>query len=153
MTHLLEQRGHLPNWEDSAFHTRLLTLADRDPRRAARLAYRWFGAADKPADAAWAQYLLGRVLLRWERVPAARTHLEAAQRLFAAQGDAAMSLRCQYALLVARQLAGAGVVLQTAWQELIDAFAGAELPRDAARARCEQIAHLNVLGRPADARS
>jgi CHAT domain-containing protein len=152
MTQTLEQRGHSPDWEDGAFHTRLLELADRDPRRAARLAHGWFSAAGPAAGDAWARYVLGRVLLRWERVPDARTQIEAAQRLFAAQGAAAMVLRCQYVLLVTQQLSGAGAALQTAWQELIDAFEHAGLAQDVVRARCEQIAHLNVLGRPADAR-
>jgi tetratricopeptide (TPR) repeat protein len=156
MTQALEQPGHSPDQEDrenGRLHARLLALSDRDPRRAARLAHRWFGAASALADDGSARYLLGLVLLRWERIHDARAQLAAAHELFAAQGAAAMRLRCRYTLLIARQLSGEGAALQTAWQELIAAFEHAGLARDAARARCEQIAHLNVLGRPAEARS
>jgi tetratricopeptide (TPR) repeat protein len=139
------QRNHF------AARERLLALAARDPRRAIRIARSWLEQAD-PASA-WPNYLLGSALLRWERVPAAREHLAIALAAFAAADEQRMVRQCAYSLLVARQLTGEGAALQADWDALIAQCSDVGDWSLAARARAEQIAHLNVLGRPRDARS
>jgi tetratricopeptide (TPR) repeat protein len=128
---------------------RLLALAERDPRRAAAFALARLGptAAD-PCE----RLALGWALLRWERVPAARQLLASAHDELAKTGDTPLARLCRLGLLTARQLDGEGASLQPAWAELAAACAAAGEAAAAARCRCEQVAHLNLLGRPGDAR-
>jgi hypothetical protein len=129
---------------------RLIALAERDPRRAVRLARALCAAAP---DAPLARLALGWALLRWERIAEARAELEtvSAERLAAGDEDAVRL--CRYGLLCARQLAGEGDELQAAWAALAELHEAAGEMAEALRARCEQIAHLNLLGRYPQARA
>lgn len=131
----------------AARFARLEWLARRDPRRAGRVAMRRLASA-RNADALFA---CGWALARWERIALARPALERAQALYAAGGQAAAARRCELALLSARQTMGVGAAHQDAWQALLERCAETEDWAVAAPARCEQIAHLNVLGRHAAA--
>ncbi len=122
-------------------YARLISLSERDPRRAAKLAQRILAADATP----WAHYTLGLILLRSERISQAEPHISTA----AASGALIPGLR--YAALVVRQLSGEGVTLQVAWAELIAAQLDAGRLSEAARALNEQIAHLNVLGQHQEA--
>ena len=128
---------------------RLLALAERDPRRAVRFARARYG--EQPT-APLERLLLGWALLRWERIAAARPLLAAAHDALAQAGLAAEARLCRLGLLIARQLEGEGASLQPAWEELVAACEAADDKQLAVRCRCEQIAHLNLLGQPGEAR-
>lgn len=94
---------------DSATHAdiprpwrRLIRLARRDPRRAARLAQRAAAAcAGGLAEQAWASFALGWALLFWERFDEARTQLQTAQAAFATADLPTETQRCAFALVLA----------------------------------------------------
>jgi hypothetical protein len=81
MIQVFEERGelHVDGAITASLHARLLAFAERDPRRAAHVAGRWFGdvAIDGRAGDGWANYTLGWALLRWERVGPARGRIAA----------------------------------------------------------------------------
>lgn len=122
-------------------------LAERNPRRAGQLALQ--ALEQQPHDGA-ALLAIGWALLRWERLGPAVAALErAAPRL----GPGAPALRCARALLMARQIGGAGPEHQQRWEAHAEACAAAGALAELARARCEQIAHLNLLGHHLAARA
>jgi CHAT domain-containing protein len=134
-------------------HTRLLRLAEKHPRRAVRLAQRLLERAEGSAEHAWAAYVFGYAQLRYEHASAARESLEQALQLFQHQADHNAMLLCRLSLLQARQLAGEGSHLQDAWNELVADCEQAQQWKLLLQARNEQIAHLNLLGRPSEARA
>lgn len=94
----------------------------------------------------------GWALLRWERLAEAIAALSAAgERL--PDALAASGLRCRRALLMARQLGGEGLTLQTDWNAHAQRCEAAEAWDELVRARCEQIAQLNLFNRFVDARA
>lgn len=131
---------------------RILELAERDPRRAVALARRAAGAASgADGQAAWAAYTLGWALYRWERMTSAREQLEQALAAFEPLGTQVALLLCRRSLLMVEQAIGAGPALQDKWAALAARLDAAGLPLDAARARTQQAAHLNVLDRAREA--
>lgn len=129
---------------ERAAPARLVALAEGDPRRAGRLALGWLAA---PGLDGARLFAAGWALLRWERLDAARDALAAAYAALPPT-DLAGRLRCRGALLTARQLGGEGRRLQDQWEEHAGACEAAGAWGELARARCEQVAHLNLLGRP-----
>ncbi len=134
--------------------TRLLTLASRHPRRAVKLAGRLAESVPADLDAptlACVWYTLAWIWLCWERVPEAWAWLERAQSAWTVLDDPVMLRQCRYARLVSQQIQGSGADLQAEWHDLAKDYAQTGDRLTAARCHCEQIAHLNVLGRPRDA--
>lgn len=129
---------------------RLMALAERDPRRGVLLARARCGDGSASAGEALA---LAWALLCWERVPEAASLLGAARTRFEAAGQGGLARLCRHGELLARQLMGEGEPLQAAWASLAEEAAAAGDMAAAASARCEQVAHLNLLERHADARA
>jgi tetratricopeptide (TPR) repeat protein len=125
----------------------LIALAERDPRRAGRVALQTAPLADRTGPELLA---LGWALLRWERLPEAQAALEAASSRLEEE-TSPQALHCARALLMLRQVRGAGEGLQSDWERHAERCERAGNPAELARARCEQIAHLNLLGRSAEA--
>lgn len=136
----LEQR--LP---DDCQH--LLRLAARAPRRALHQ------SSPDAAESSHDHATVGWILVRNERLARATEHLTIARDGYQAAGDVALAQWCQHGLLLARQLGGEGESLQAAWDELALHHMAAGEWVWAARARCEQIAHLNILGKPRAAKA
>lgn len=134
----LTDPGHTAPRDPPAAYVRLLRIAERDPRRAARLAPALLAADNSP----WARYTHGLVLLRSERVAAARALLDAIE---------APLPDLRYTQLLARQINGEGTTLEPDWAALVAAELHAGRLREAARALNEQVANLNVIGRHHDA--
>jgi tetratricopeptide (TPR) repeat protein len=131
------------------YAARLIALAERHPRRAGRFAM----AAMVVPDLTGSELLaLGWALLRWERLPEAQTTLEAAAARLSRAANA-QTLHCARACLMLRQLRGEGAALQADWVRHVGQCARAGDLAELARARCEQIAHLNLLGRFEEARA
>lgn len=128
---------------------RLEALADRDPRRAGRYALRALAASH--LDGA-GLHAAGWALLRWERLDEAFDALSAAEAQLPPH-ELHAHLRCRRALLMVRQQRGEGQPLQDAWEALAQECAAAGDWGELARTRCEQVAHLNLLGLPAEARA
>jgi CHAT domain-containing protein/tetratricopeptide (TPR) repeat protein len=131
-------------------HAQLFVLAERDPRRAARLAAHWQAAGSPPMVAT--MFVLGWALVCWERPRAAEPWLKQAAALLERSGETALFRHCRYALLLCRQLDGAHPSLVAEWAAASEACLGSGDPAGAVRARCEQIACLNLLGRHREAR-
>lgn len=129
---------------------RLMALAERDPRRGALLARARYEARPASPEETLA---LAWALLCLEHVPQASALLDAARARFEAAGQDGLARLCRHGQLVARQLSGEGEPLQAAWAALADACAAAGDAGAAARARCEQVAHLNLLDRHPAARA
>lgn len=129
---------------------RLLALADHNARRAVPLARRALEntAAGDPALRAWALYTLGRALLRGELAAESEEVFQLAHAAFTALNMTIPALDAQHGQLAARQLRGGDGQLQSAWAALATAYESQGLHLDAARARLQQIGHLNVLGLP-----
>ncbi|RRR66567.1 MAG: CHAT domain-containing protein [Candidatus Viridilinea halotolerans] len=132
-----------------AYCMRLLQLAERDPRRAGRSALCWLrqGGRDAYVDLA-----IGWALLRWERLAAAEPLLAAAA-VALPPNDHGARLRCQRAQLMLAQLQGAQHDLQERWEGHVAACAALATELAIVAARCEQVAHLNLLGRYSEARA
>lgn len=132
---------------------RLQALAERDPRRAVRLARRKLELlqADDPIVHAWTVYTLGWALLCWERFDEARSHLGAARQVFATHGYHLATLRCDYALLLADLFQRASPDEQE-FAALAIRFVQAGAVSDAVRVGLYQAVLLDILGRPHDAR-
>ncbi|NCC33758.1 MAG: hypothetical protein EOM24_17345, partial [Chloroflexia bacterium] len=128
---------------------RLMHLAERDPRRSGQLACQW---AQRSERTAYEELAIGWALLRWERLEAAAQALaHAAVNL--PPSDHATRLLCERAQLMLAQLQGEGAELQAGWEDHV-ARCRTQPGDDAIlAARCEQVAHLNVLGRYRDART
>ena len=131
---------------------RLLSLAERHPRRAAHLAKRWLGNSALDSVSMLAA---GWALLRAEDLQCAEQVLQQAQSILAEEAGTQRTalLHCQRALLMLEQLRGVGEELQTQWETQIDVCLAAGDYLELVRARCEQIAHLNLLGRYAEAQT
>lgn len=131
---------------------RLLTIAERSPRRAARLAARLAAASlgdDQDAQLraltilyhAWAA-------LRWERLVDAQALLgDARIQLDKLRDEAALHI-CHYVELTLAQARGAAAGLQTELYRLASELEAAGQHREAVSVRLNQAAHLNALGRP-----
>ncbi len=130
---------------------RLVALAERDPRRAVRLAQRALDriSSDDPLNSAWARYSVGWALLCWERPSQARPYLQDARKLFAPQEFG--ELRCCHALLIADQIELARADLAQDFATLAQAFMQAGAVAESARVALNQARLLNVLGRAGDA--
>lgn len=122
---------------------RLMGLAERNPRRAGMYALRM--AAQGGLDAR-NSLAAGWALLHWERFEAADPLIAAALAQPDALGSATLSARRAHVLL--QQLRGAGPELQRAWEAHIEVCRDAGNELEELRAQCEQIAHLNLIGRP-----
>jgi tetratricopeptide (TPR) repeat protein len=120
-------------------YIRLLSIAERDPRRAARLAAALLHADPSPP----AHFTRGLIDLRWERISTAQTELAAATP--AALPDQ------PYAELLLRQAQGEVGALEPAWMQVFAAELHAGRRAAAVRALNELVATLNVLGRHQDA--
>src|SRR5687768_17023626 len=79
---------------------RLLTLAERDPRRVASIAQRVLEQLPTDDLSAWTNYTVGWVFLCWQRPDAARSYLRDAQAAFQSQGLQFGVLHCQHAMLL-----------------------------------------------------
>lgn len=126
---------------------RLMQLAERDPRRSGRIALQWAGGERTAYD----DLAIGWALLRWERLAAAATALDAAAAALPLH-DHAARLQCQRAQLMLAQLQDGGPELQARWEAHLAACAAAGVTAAILPARCEQLAHLNLLGRYSEAR-
>jgi tetratricopeptide (TPR) repeat protein len=111
------------------------------------LALRWLECPERTAAEDLA---LGWALLRWERFAPAEQALTTAAARLAPTDPAGLFARC--ALLMLAQMQGAGAELQLQWEAHVAACAAVANEPALLRARCEQIAHLNVLGRFVEAR-
>lgn len=130
-----------PAWQ------RLIQLAERDPRRAGLIGRAWRARSDRsPYD----DLAIGWALLRWERFAEAEPALIAAESRLP-RDDAGARLRCARARLMLEQMQGAGPDLQERWEAHGAACAAAGHEDALLQARCEQIAHLNLLGQYARA--
>jgi tetratricopeptide (TPR) repeat protein len=132
---------------------RLLSLAERDPRRAVILTRRAFQitSADGSSTNAWASYTLGWALLWWERFDEARQHLRAARELFVRQDHRLDTLHCDYALLLADLFQHARPNLEQDLTALAVHFEQVGALSNAARTRLYQAILFDILGRPQDA--
>lgn len=130
---------------------RLFLIAERDPRRAVRVARRWLGVAATPHDQAMAAYALGYTLLRWERLEEAEGRLDEAMGRLSGLGYGRLALHAGRARLYVRMLRGDGAGYAAAWAALADDYAARGDPLSAARARLGQIIQLNMQGLSAEA--
>lgn len=128
---------------------RFEALAERDPRRAGMYAQRAIAACELDGAGLLAA---GWALLRWERIGEAVAALSKAEALLSPH-EVTARLRCRRALLMARQQSGEGQSLQADWEAYAGACEAADAWGELARGRCEQVAHLNLLGRPTEARA
>ncbi|WP_165774671.1 CHAT domain-containing protein [Candidatus Viridilinea mediisalina] len=128
---------------------RVMRLAERDPRRGGRVALRWLHHGGRTA---YADLALGWALLRWERLAAAEALLAAAA-VALPPADHGARLHCQRAQLMLAQLQGAKHDLQDRWEAHVAACAALHLDAAIVAARCEQAAHLNLLGHYSAARA
>ncbi|MBP1467678.1 CHAT domain-containing protein [Candidatus Chloroploca sp. M-50] len=128
---------------------RLMQLAERDPRRSGRIACQW---SQRGTRTAYEELAIGWALLRWERLEAAAQALGTAAANLP-PSDHATHLLCERAQLMLAQLQGRGAELQAGWEDHVARCH--TLPGGDAMlaARCEQVAHLNVLGRYREART
>lgn len=133
------------NWRHLA--PQIEALADRDPRRAGMLAQRMLAAGGLDGQAL---LVAGWALLRWERLDHAEQALAAAHEQLSAS-QLGLIARCRRGLLMVRQLRGEGPSLQEAWEALATCCDEAGQRGELVRSRCEQIAHLNLFGRYAEA--
>lgn len=128
---------------------RLILLAERDPRRGGMIALAWM---QQQRHSAYVLLAIGWALLRWERLAEAEAALVAAVAGLP-PADHATQLRGARALLMVTQLRGAGAELQAQWEaHVARCVAVGETPA-LLSARCEQLAHLNLLGRFTAARA
>jgi tetratricopeptide (TPR) repeat protein len=126
---------------------RIAILAQRHPRRAARLAERALHHTRIEAIThAWARYTYGWALLCWERIDAARAQLLVALEHFGSHQAGA--LRCRYALLLADQLQLARPQLDRDFAEMSMQYMALGAPLESARISIEHARHLTVLGSP-----
>lgn len=132
---------------------RIQTLAERDPKRAVRLARRALESLRNEGEVAqsWAIYTLGWALLCWERFDQARPHLQAARAAFAAAGQDRATLFCDYALALADLFQRLSPDLEPTLATLADQLEQAGEPTHALRAQFYRALLLDILGRPSDA--
>jgi tetratricopeptide (TPR) repeat protein len=123
-------------------YTRLLTIAERHPRRGLRLVQNLCSNGQDELHG----FMQGWALLAAEQVEPARHRLTIAHEVFAAAGNEQLALRSALGLLMVRQLTGEGETLRRAWEALADELAQARLSSELAQLRGEQIVHLNLLG-------
>lgn len=133
-------------------YRRLFSLAERDSRRALLFARQVLEHCheDHP-HRGWALFALGWALLRAEHFDDATKHLHEALAHFEMLGQRDEILDCRRALLIIALLQGAGEWLQAEWSVLVDNLEQRGRLLDMSRARIQQAAHLNILGRPRDA--
>lgn len=141
-------RAQLPS-RSEPLAARLEALAERDPRWAGRYALRALATSTLDGVGLLAA---GWALLRWERLGEAMSALSAAEAQLPPY-ELNARLRCRRALLMVRQQRGEGQQLQEAWEALAETCAATGAWGELARTRCEQVAHLNLLGLPAEARA
>jgi tetratricopeptide (TPR) repeat protein len=79
------------------FHA--LWLAKQNPRHIVRWAKAQLNTANSELDKAWSYYVLGRALLRWEKIGEAKQALSTAESLFSSVDLFDSVLYCRYALL------------------------------------------------------
>ena len=129
---------------------RLLSWAERDPRRTVPLARRAYARSvgGTPLDRAWAGYTLGYALLCWEQLLEAGALLEQARDAFTALGCSIPALHAQHCLLVTTLHHTGRLDIPGAWSDLASAYTLAGLPLQAARASIHEVWHYNLLGRP-----
>ncbi|KPV53888.1 hypothetical protein SE17_06990, partial [Kouleothrix aurantiaca] len=132
-------------------YARIQALAERDPRRAVRLAERALALGAGTPDAALAAYTLGWAWLCWEHFDEARAQLNAAHELLAAQPDRAAELRCRLALLVIDLFQANYTDLQPRLGALSQELAAAGAPAEANRAQLYQAIIFNILGNAREA--
>src|SRR5215213_2089461 len=128
---------------------RIRALAERDPRRAVRLARR--AVVPQPEtdlfDHAWGRYVLGWSLLCWERFDAARPELTVALAAFESLGTEAAVLSCRFALAIADMLQFSRDDLLPELDTLAARFDAAGAPVEAVRCRLYRAVLFNMLGR------
>lgn len=127
---------------------RLIRIAERDPRRAGLIAETWLTRSDRSP---YVDLAIGWALLRWERFTEAEAALLAAEPRLP-RDDPGACLCCARARLMLAQMQGAGPDLQDRWEEHSAACVAGGHDDALLRARCEQIAHLNLLGQYGQAR-
>lgn len=120
--------------------------------RAAEVVYQASDPAN-PIRHAWTRYTLGWVFLRRIEVVQAQPLLREAQATFERMDQVLPTLHCRRALLLASTLAGADLRIQQDWDALCAAYEASQALLEAARTRIQQAAHLNALGRYAEARA
>jgi tetratricopeptide (TPR) repeat protein len=132
---------------------RIHALAERDPRRAVRLARRAVARVPEAdvADHAWGRYVLGWSLLCWERFDAARSELTVALAAFEALGAESAVLACRFALAMADVLQFSRDELVHDLDVLATRFDAAGVPLEALRCRLYRAVLFNMLGRTLDA--
>jgi CHAT domain-containing protein len=128
---------------------RLQCLADCDPRRAVVLARRTceHSSATDYLSHARATYTLGYALVRWERISAARSYLEAALTDFSTLNQHVFVLHCRRALLLT-DLPGGSSNLQQQLKQLALHYRETSMSLEAVRTDLLQMWNLNRQGQP-----
>jgi CHAT domain-containing protein len=127
---------------------RVLGLAERDPRRAARAAAR---AEARASERPWAKFALGWALLLWERLDQARAVLGEARAQFAAAADPLGLIYSDYGALLLDQRQLARPQIELAFAQLAARCERVGDDATAALVRLDQARQLNLLGRAREA--
>lgn len=141
------------NTQFAAHNTQILRLEniiERNPRRCGRYALRMLQEPHAHRDST-TLLVMGWALLRWERLEPTTSVLALAQARIA-EDDALAGLYCRRLQLMLRQLQGESSSLQMDWEAHIQDCTHQRAMRELIRSRCEQIAHLNLLGQYYQAR-